>query len=237
MVRYNTTTVAVLKLIRMSITINNSNVKMYVFQSQPTVEELAPNIDGHYWVERTGVIVAEEYLHNMLIEKYRKNRTPPVFVYRVAEPEHELRALAYAAKAHKKKSARELEAVYRNKPDGMCLYLAQEEARRNGGTVRFGAFGLADSETDYKKVYWFFGHANFSRYEDYFNCDESTLDKSKTSINDKRNYQFNPRPAEEIPTAEELEEKRKAALASWDFDLPKPNSSNKTKKSSHKKKR
>jgi len=220
----------------MSITINNSNVTIHYCDVR-SVEDRAPNIDGHYWVEREGEIVGEEYLHNMIREKYRKNKSP-VFVYRLAEPEHELRALKWAAKRASSKHARELEEVWKAKPDGMCLYLAQEEAKRNGGVVRFGAFGLADAEADYKRVYWYFGHASFTRYEDYFNCiDDSRLDKSKTSINDPRNFQFNPRPVERVPTAEELEEQRKAALASWDVDVTPQKTSSKTKKSNGKKRK
>jgi hypothetical protein len=220
----------------MSITINNSNVTIHYYTS---VEETASTIDGHYWVERDGVIVGEEYLHNMILSKHTifKKGPPPVFVYRAAEPAIQARALKWGAKKVASKTARELETLYQEKPDGMCLFLAMEEARRNGGEVRFGAFGLADERTDYKKVYWYFGHSNFSRYEDYFSCDEINLDKSKTPINDPRNFQFNPRPVERVLTAEELEEKRKAALASWDDDVPVKTSTNKPKKSNGKKRK
>jgi len=122
---------------------------------------LVPIIDGHFWVERDGVIIDEWFVDYGTIAKI--NGATNNRVYKTAPKE--VSSIIYTAmvRGYEKYT----EGSDWTPKMNMCFQNAYFEAKKNGGEIYFGSMGFKKADGT---VWWEFGGEDWNTSKQFIKC-------------------------------------------------------------------
>lgn len=139
-------------------------------------------INGHYWVERDGVII-DPYFPNYddfkKFHKIKKNKKNKRVYVEATNPITKQTALKFLENRLLKPFGDRRKAVdlmlmcgYTPEPR-CCQFNAVIEAERNGGVIKFGSVGMESD--DKTKTIWIYGNKNYDTLADFAKYDDDRI--------------------------------------------------------------